>query len=153
MNLELWTLPQLKDVTNKFKRMVDERDNEGRTTGEQESSGKEEDSPVKTRPSDSIMYTSKHENYSNIRKCTQSKLTSFYNSSIQIYIDGYEKKEGGVFEKSFYTYKVKFSSLKGMSNPVYRRYSDFEWLRDTLMILHPNLPIPPVAKKGKMRRT
>lgn len=33
-----------------------------------------------------------------------------------------------------------------------RRYSDFEWLKETLAALHPGLPVPPIAKKGQFRR-
>ena len=35
---------------------------------------------------------------------------------------------------------------------VERRYTDFEWLKKHLELLHPGLPVPPIAKKGKFRR-
>ena len=35
---------------------------------------------------------------------------------------------------------------------VERRYSDFLWLKTTLELLHPGLPVPPIAKKGGYRR-
>ena len=33
-----------------------------------------------------------------------------------------------------------------------RRYSDFEWLKASLEMLHPGIPVPPIAKKGQYRR-
>ena len=98
------------------------------------------------------MYASKHETYNNKVKCVQSKLTKFFYGTFQIVLEGYEKREGGVFEKSYIVYKVRYTTPKGLSDPVFRRYSDFEWLRETLLTLHPHLPIPPLARKGKMRK-
>lgn len=66
-----------------------------------------------------------------------------------ITIDAYEKREGGIFEKSYFVFQVKVDTLKSC---VMRRYSDFEGLREGLEFLYPGLPIPPLAKKGKIKR-
>lgn len=60
------------------------------------------------------------------------------------------KKEGGIFEQSYYTYVV---STPCLGKTVERRYSDFEWLKRTLEFSHPGLPVPPIAKKGQYRRS
>ncbi len=39
-----------------------------------------------------------------------------------------------------------------LNTRVERRYSDFEWLKKNLQLLHPGLPVPPIAKKGQFRR-
>ena len=35
---------------------------------------------------------------------------------------------------------------------VERRYSDFEWLKEKLNFLYPGFPVPPISKKGHLRR-
>ena len=33
-----------------------------------------------------------------------------------------------------------------------RRYSDFEWLRETVGMMHPGLPVPPISRKGGIKK-
>ncbi len=54
-----------------------------------------------------------------------------------------------MFERSFVTYTIEIPYLKTAVN---RRYSEFAWLKDTLSLLYPGYPIPPVAKKSKVAR-
>lgn len=42
--------------------------------------------------------------------------------------------------------------MGGSLSTVKRRYSDFVWLRDIFISLHPGYPVPPIAKKkGQVR--
>ena len=68
---------------------------------------------------------------------------------MKIQIRKYDKKEGGIFEKSYVVYSITTPFLK---KTVDRRYSDFLWLKETLEFLHPGIPVPPIAKKGQYRR-
>lgn len=43
-----------------------------------------------------------------------------------IVIDNFEKREGGMFEKSYVVYQIKVDTLKSC---VMRRYTDFESFR------------------------
>lgn len=69
--------------------------------------------------------------------------------NIDIKVTKYEKIEGGPFERSYVLYTVEIHSLKSI---VSRRYSDFVWLREVFMMMHPGYPIPPAAKKGNFKR-
>lgn len=68
---------------------------------------------------------------------------------MEIKILKYNKKEGGLFEKSYITYEIL---VMPMNLKVERRYSDFEWLREKLNFLYPGSPIPPISRKGQFRR-
>lgn len=54
-----------------------------------------------------------------------------------------------MFSQAYVDYTV-FTKELGVK--VERRYSDFEWLKKNLELLHPGLPVPPIAKKGQFRR-
>lgn len=43
-------------------------------------------------------------------------------------------------------------NTQALNSRVERRYTDFEWIKKHLEVLHPGLPVPPIAKKGKFRR-
>ncbi len=58
-----------------------------------------------------------------------------------------EKKDGGFFSKSYITYLI---TTKEPSLSVRRRYTDFEWLHQTLLELYPYMVIPPIPKKNKI---
>jgi hypothetical protein len=46
-------------------------------------------------------------------------------------------------------YTIEIPCLKSKVN---RRYSDFVWFRDTLSLLYPLFPVPPLKKKGNFKR-
>lgn len=58
-----------------------------------------------------------------------------------------EKKTEGFFSKTYVTYKI---STAPASYVVHRRYTDFTWLRNTLLNLFPYNSIPPIPKKNKL---
>jgi sorting nexin-7/30 len=68
---------------------------------------------------------------------------------IEIKIDKFTKKEGGLFSQSYVCYTVYTQALNVR---VERRYNDFWWLKKNLELLHPGMPVPPIAKKGQFRR-
>ena len=53
----------------------------------------------------------------------------------------------GFFVKSIY-YSFLLENIPNKKNKIKRRYSDFEWLRKTLLRLFPGYCIPPLPKKG-----
>ena len=60
-----------------------------------------------------------------------------------------EKKEGGIFSKSYITYLVDTKPWDFKSR---KRYSDFEWLRNILNVIYTNQVIPPMPKKNYKNR-
>ena len=88
--------------------------------------------------------------FTNNIKCGQSQPTSLISAKdLRVSVIKFDKKEGGIFEQSYVCYYIHTQFL---GKTVERRYSDFEWLKATLEMLHPGIPIPPIAKKGQFRR-
>ena len=57
----------------------------------------------------------------------------------------------GIGATSFLCFKVWSYGLR--KNPVLRRYSDFIWLRNTLIKFYPSQIIPPIPNKKASKRT
>jgi len=75
----------------------------------------------------------------------QTELSKF--DKLKITVSNPEKKTEGFFSKTYVTYKI---STMPASFVVHRRYTDFTWLRNTLLNLFPYNSIPPIPKKNKL---
>ena len=60
-----------------------------------------------------------------------------------------EKKEGGIFSKSYVSYLVETAPFDFRTR---KRYSDFLWLRNTLSLVYSHCVIPPLCKKNYVDR-
>ena len=67
--------------------------------------------------------------------------------NIEIKINSYKKVDKGIFSKSFFSFLVETNPL---TLKVYRRYSDFEWLKERLSIIYNTDILPHLSKKGKI---
>ena len=72
----------------------------------------------------------------------KSELSKHNNVKIEITLG--EKKPGTFFSKAYQTYLI---TVPVLNLKVSRRYSDFEWLRQTLVKLFWSSVIPPIPKK------
>ena len=75
----------------------------------------------------------------------KNALSNYDNVKIEIALG--EKKTGSLFSKSYQTYEI---SVPLLNLKVIRRYSDFEWLRQTLVSMFTSSVIPPIPKKNKI---
>ena len=75
----------------------------------------------------------------------KNALSNYDNVKIEITLG--EKKTGSLFSKSYQTYEI---SVPLLNLKVIRRYSDFEWLRQTLVSMFTSSVIPPIPKKNKI---
>ena len=75
----------------------------------------------------------------------QTELSKY--EKLKITVTNPEKKTEGFFSKTYVTYKISTSPA---SFVVHRRYTDFTWLRNTLLNLFPYNSIPPIPKKNKL---
>ena len=78
-------------------------------------------------------------------KITKLEVTPLLNKEINVLLSKPEKKEGGIFSKSYITYLI---TVKSLNLEVRRRYSDFEWLRSILLSNFPASWIPPIPIKS-----
>ena len=68
---------------------------------------------------------------------------------IAVKISSPEKREGGIFSKSYISYLVETEPFEFKTR---KRYSDFLWLRNSLSLVYPNCVIPPLCKKNYVDR-
>ncbi|CAD8138018.1 unnamed protein product [Paramecium pentaurelia] len=76
-------------------------------------------------------------------QCKKLGFNIFAQGVPSIKITGFEKKTGGLFKSDFVVYSVK----TGDEYTVQRRYSDFQWLQQTLLKLFPGVGIPSLSEK------
>ena len=79
-------------------------------------------------------------------ECTKTEVSTLSTrKNIIVNVAFPEKKEGGIFTKSYVTYCV---NTLPWDYKVRKRYSDFEWLKNILSIIYTNQVIPPMPKKN-----
>ncbi len=81
----------------------------------------------------------------NCKPLEQTDLSKF--EKLEITVSKPEKKNEGFFSKTYVTYMVSTSPA---SYIVRRRYTDFVWLRSTLLNHFPTSVIPPIPKKNRL---
>jgi sorting nexin-7/30/sorting nexin-8 len=86
--------------------------------------------------------------YSSTIKCKKCEQSKFDREGLTIRITQYQKINGSIFEKNYVVFCIQVDLL---DYTITRRFSDFEWFRETLKIQFPGQPIPPIAHKGKMK--
>ena len=83
--------------------------------------------------------------YANCQNAEAHELSKFEN--VEIKITSYKKVDKGIFTKTFFSFLVETNPL---TLKVYRRYSDFEWLKERLSIIFNTDILPRLSKKGKI---
>ncbi|KAM3130461.1 hypothetical protein pb186bvf_017463 [Paramecium bursaria] len=77
-------------------------------------------------------------------ECQKCSINELSDGSQSVKITKYEKQSAGFFKSSYVNFKIETSPIGWI---VQRRYSDFEWLRCSLLKLFPGYIIPPIHKK------
>ena len=78
-------------------------------------------------------------------ECCKLNLSKFcLSNDIKIVVSSPEKIDNGIFSKSYINYLI---TTFPFNYRVRRRYSDFEWLRNALLVLYPGNIIPPIPRK------
>ena len=153
-----WSLSDLKDVVQEF--IALNGGNEGNEDdAQQQQEERYESNDAYNEPKETKQSSQpKQQNYRNT-ECTYGIVTknvihcvksSSYEMSncdnIQIKVGSFEKVEGKIFSKSYVSYLI---TTMPFNWNVRRRFSDFEWLRQTLVNNYSYCLIPSVPKKSK----
>lgn len=69
---------------------------------------------------------------------------------LHVKVEKYEIVEEGLFSSDYALYEVKTPAMNWI---VQRRYSDFEWLYNSLKRFYPGRFVPPIAKKTTLKDT
>ena len=161
-----WSFPDLKNVVNEFislnnpnkDQQEEEKDENNDNTNQNKAEEKKEsieNKEIKEEKKEPIKAPIKEKseecNYGIITKnemqCLKVQNNEISNSdNIKITVGSFEKVEGGIFSKSYVSYLV---TTMPFNWNVRRRFSDFEWLRQTLINHYNYCLIPFVPKKPK----
>ena len=151
-----WSLPDLKNVVQEF---ISLNNGNGNNNNQQEEEQNEiveknevnnEQNEIKQQPqqqnkkNQECTYGIVTKNEIHCMKALNNEITKCDN--IQITVGSFEKVEGNFFSKSYVTYLVTTAPFNWN---VRRRFSDFEWLRQTLVTNFNYCLIPSIPKKTK----
>ena len=167
-----WTMEDLKKVVQEFIESLNYKDDDNQETDQVQNENKEQIPPKRKSQEISVLqtpYTSKSssdklntsnnsdnfgqkdEDYgieipesANCQRLEPGELGKF--SDLEIKINSYKKVDGGFLSKSYFSFLI-------VTNPLdlkaYRRYSDFEWLKERLSVIYNTSILPRLSKKGK----
>ena len=160
LDLISWTMNELKEAVREFTKdkgtdfvpLVEEEKNETNENKINEEENKElteNDAPAPEEAYDLDKFSQDHPEGSAPKeqygKCTVNETTNFSNKEgIIVTISSPEKKEGGIFSKSYVSYLVQTDPFEYRTR---KRYSDFLWLRNSLAMVYSHCVIPPLCKK------
>ena len=159
LDLNSWSMNELKDAVKEFVKeknpdLVEEEKNDNKIK-EDENKEENEDqiennvaAPVEAYDLDKFGQenpdgSAQKEEYG---KTIVNEFTPFTDKEdIVVKISSPEKKDGGIFSKSYISYLVETEPFNLKTR---KRYSDFLWLRNTLATIYSQCVIPPMCKKN-----
>lgn len=148
-DIEVYTFDELKKIVGDFQakfqpQKEDSLENQQESNTKDISNEEQKEGEKKEEKSEVYSY---HESevFEDILTCNKIETSEISFSDITITISSPEKKEGGIFSKSYITYLV---STNPNNFEVRRRYSDFEWLRNILVTHFPAHWVPPIPFKN-----
>ena len=163
LDLISWTMNELKDAVKEFIQnsspefvpLTEEDKNENlEAIKEEDKNDKNEQNdnnlPAPEEAYDLDKFNQEHPEGSSEKeqygKTTINEFTGFTDKEgIVVKVSSPEKKEGGIFSKSYVSYLVETSPFNFSTR---KRYSDFLWLRNTLSLVYSHCVIPPLCKKN-----
>ena len=168
LDLISWTMNELKEAVNEFvqdkspeispieeEEKIDNKTVENEKDNENENEEQNENNAAQSEEVDNLdkfqqEYPEKSSPKEEYAKTTVNEFTGFTDKEgIVVKVSSPEKKEGGIFSKSYVSYLVETEPFDFKTR---KRYSDFLWLRNTLSLLYSHCVIPPLCKKNYVDR-
>ena len=151
VDLNLWNFQELKLVVEEFTSNHKSNKSLEQINNNEKEIEKEIENNIENNIPENINKNSINENDSNeIIICKLNDKTQITNvNKIKINLGYPLVVEGGFFSRSYVTYSINTIPF---DLKVRKRYSDFEWLRNILSIIYPNMVIPPMPKKNYTSR-
>ena len=168
LDLISWTMNELKEAVNEFvqdkspeispieeEEKIDNKTVENEKDNENENEEQNENNAAQSEEVDNLdkfqqEYPEKSGPKEEYAKTTVNEFTGFTDKEgIVVKVSSPEKKEGGIFSKSYVSYLVETEPFDFKTR---KRYSDFLWLRNTLSLLYSHCVIPPLCKKNYVDR-
>ena len=167
MDLNNWLITELQDAVLEFTSLHQPRDNQENENQNNENYYNEDQNNMYNENYNNENYNNNFNNDNNninnknndfepikfsseYVECSKTEVSTLSTrKNITVNVAFPEKKEGGIFTKSYITYLVNTKPWDFKSR---KRYSDFEWLRNVLNIVYTNQVIPPMPKKNYKNR-
>ena len=156
-----WTMEDLKHIVKEFISLISKEEANGNNPFQEDNQGNTQTSTA--YPSNELNSNSNsnsnneiwgekdedfgiiHPQFENCKVCETTELSKYEN--VQVSINSYKKIDKGIFTKSYFTFLIVTNPL---NLNIYRRYSDFDWLRERLSVIYNTNILPPLSKKGKI---
>ena len=156
-----WTMEDLKNIVKEFISLISKEEANGNNPFQEDNQGNTQTSTAypsnelnsnSNSNSNNEIWGEKDEDFGiilpqfeNCKVCETTELSKYEN--VQVSINSYKKIDKGIFTKSYFTFLIVTNPL---NLNVYRRYSDFDWLRERLSVIYNTNILPPLSKKGKI---
>ena len=156
-----WTMEDLKHIVKEFISLISKEEANGNNPFQEDNQGNTQTSTAypsnelnsnSNSNSNNEIWGEKDEDFGiilpqfeNCKVCETTELSKYEN--VQVSINSYKKIDKGIFTKSYFTFLIVTNPL---NLNVYRRYSDFDWLRERLSVIYNTNILPPLSKKGKI---
>ena len=135
-----WTMEDLKHIVKEFISLISKEEANGNNPFQEDNQGNTQTSTAypsnelnsnSNSNSNNEIWGEKDEDFGiilpqfeNCKVCETTELSKYEN--VQVSINSYKKIDKGIFTKSYFTFLIVTNPL---NLNVYRRYSDFDWLR------------------------
>ena len=153
-----WTMEDLKQVVQEFIVLINKK-TQNESIEENQSNQNIQDNPqikvetaISTNNNSRESIGQRDEDFGieipDFAKCQIAEVNELNKyQKVEIRINSYKKVDKGIFTKTYFSFLI-------MTNPlnlnVYRRYSDFEWLKERLSVIYNTNILPRLSKKGKI---
>ena len=149
VDLSNWNITELKDAVSEFTSIYKPNEEENNDNLYSNQNDNNNNNIIDNNNNDLEpvnMDLIKNAHIKEYQLCVKTEVTTLSTKkNIEISVGFPEKKEGGMFNKSFISYLV---TTQPFNYQVRKRYNDFVWLRSTLKKLYINCVIPPIPKKN-----
>ena len=153
VDLSNWNITELKDAVSEFTSIYkpnEEENNDNLYSNQNDNNNNNNNNNIIDNNNNDLepvnMDLIKNAHIKEYQLCVKTEVTTLSTKkNIEISVGFPEKKEGGMFNKSFISYLV---TTQPFNYQVRKRYNDFVWLRSTLKKLYINCVIPPIPKKN-----
>lgn len=137
-DLNNWTMEELKAIITKYQNSKNAKNVE---KNEKEAEDAHVETNVNTMEKTEVIQKQKLEFKI---KCRTLEKTELNGQKLEVKVQNPKEMEKGVLANSYILYEVLTMPL---NKAVTRRYSDFDWLRRTLVKMNPGFNVPPLPNK------
>ena len=150
VDLSNWNISELKDAVSEFTLIYKPNEDENDNNNNNNQNDNNNNNNILDNNNDDLEHVNmdliKNAQVKEYNLCVKTEVTTLSTKkNIEISVGFPEKKEGGMFNKSFISYLI---TTQPFNYQVRKRYNDFVWLRSVLKKIYINCVVPPIPKKN-----